>query len=165
MSVSNRNSTPPRAPGAAVEELIAAVWAGRIFAGLCTAAGIYVAAVSLHNILAGQATGVWLLPCATGSLVAILSICVVFAPAGGAIPRRILGQRALAMTVLAAYAFVLLPLLGFLTGSVLLVLTLAMLYASNRVVVAAGGLAIAFAMWALFAYALVEPLPVGLLWR
>jgi len=69
------------------------------------------------------------------------------------------------MALLAAYAFVLLPFLGFLTGSVLLVLTLTMLYASNRVAVAAGGIGIAFAMWALFAYALVEPLPVGLLWR
>jgi hypothetical protein len=165
MSVENQEPTPPRAPAAAAEALIGAVWAGRIFAGICAAAGIYVAAVSLHNILAGKATGVWLLPCATGGLVAVLSICVVFAPGDGAISRRILGRRALAMTVLAAYAFVLLPLLGFLTGSVLLVLTFSVLYASNRVVVAAGGLAIVFAMWALFAYALVEPLPVGQLWR
>ena len=146
-------------------EPLSAAWAGRALAGLCAAAGLYAATVALNHIRHGDTGGTWLLPLCAGALTVFLSICIAFNSSDATIAWRELGHRAAAMALLVAYAFVLLPLLGFLTASILLVLAIATLYASRRLFVGAGGVIMAVGMWALFAYALAEPLPHGLWWR
>ncbi|HEX3864691.1 MAG TPA: tripartite tricarboxylate transporter TctB family protein [Stellaceae bacterium] len=146
-------------------KLIGAAWAGRAFAGLCAIAGVYAASVSLAHTLHGEAASAWLLPLAAGALTTLLSLWVAIGGSEATIGWRALGHRVGAMALLAAYALLLLPFFGFLTASILLILAIAMFYASNRLFVGAGGLIIAVGMWALFSYVLAEPLPGGLLWR
>lgn len=155
------------APSPAVGEVavVGAVWGVRLFAGFTAAIGLGAAAAALTNILYTRATGAWLLPLAAGGLTALLGFWVSCEPADSTIAWRTLGRRVLAMALLVAYAFILLPFFGFLAASMLLVVALATLYASNPLFVAAGGLVIAVGMWALFWYVLAEPLPGGLLWR
>ncbi len=154
------DTDPPRPPAA-----VSALWADRGFAGLCGIAGLYVASVSLFHIFRGEPGGTWLLPVTTGALTLVLSACVACGAGRETIAWHAVARRAAALALLAAYAFVLLPLLGFLAASILLVLAVAMLYATNRLYVGAGGLIIVVGMWALFAYGLAEPLPRGLWWR
>ena len=146
-------------------EPIGADWAGRGFAGLCAAAGVYAASIAILHLRRGEPTGTWLLPLCAGALTALLSACVAFGSSAGVSAWRDLRRRAAAMAILIAYAFLLLPFLGFLIGSVLLALAIAALYASRPLLVGAGGVILTVGMWALFAYGLAEPLPRGLLWR
>jgi hypothetical protein len=168
MAVDGAETAPPpitTAPVAGAGPGDGATWAVRLLAALCAAAGLYAVSASLIHIRRVADTGTWLLPLATGALTAVLGICIACAAIDSRIPWRLLGPRVTAIALLAAYGFVLLPLLGFLTASVLLVLVVTVLYASNRVLVGAGGLLIAVGMWALFAYVLAEPLPSGLWWQ
>jgi hypothetical protein len=152
--------TEGRAVGGA--GVVGAAWASRGLAALCAAAGFYAASVSLAHIVRGAAIGTWLLPLSAGVLTFLLSVCVVCEGADTAIAWRVLGGRVAAMALLAAYAFVLLPLFGFLIASVALVLAVTLLFAPRRGFVGVGGLVIAVGMWALFSYVLAEPLPGGL---
>jgi len=45
------------------------------------------------------------------------------------------------------------------------VTAVALVYARTRLAVGLGGAAVADALWAMFAYIVAEPLPVGWLWR
>jgi hypothetical protein len=140
-------------------------WAVRGVAGLCTAAGLCAAAVAISHVTHGDSIGIWLLPLCAGALTALVGVIVAAERKGSAIAWRVVAWRSAALVLLATYAFVLLPLLGFLTASILLILTVTLIYASNRMFVAVGGFIIAIGMWALFAYVLAEPLPGGLWWR
>ncbi|MGH7095813.1 MAG: tripartite tricarboxylate transporter TctB family protein [Stellaceae bacterium] len=144
--------------------LVNVVWAGRLFALLCAGVGVYVAVVSLTEIRRGQAAP-WLLPLATGGLAAVLCGFIVPASSVAFLPWRSIGRRALAILLLILYAFVLLPTLGFLLGSLIFVTVVAMVYARNRFTVGLGGAVVTIALWALFAYVVSEPLPAGWLWR
>ena len=130
--------------------------------GLAAAAGLYAAVVSLIAILQARNTDAWLLPLAAGVGCAVLGLRAAIERVVPITPLSVLGRSAVAMALLLAYAFVLLPILGFLPAAVLLVLAVTAVFASRRVFVGAGGLIIAVGMWALFAYALSEPLPGGL---
>jgi hypothetical protein len=74
-------------------------------------------------------------------------------------------RRAGAAALLGIYALVLLPAVGFLAASILLVCAIAGSYATRKLTVAIGGLAIVAGLWAFFAFVLAEPLPRGLWWR
>jgi hypothetical protein len=149
----------------AVAPSVGTAWAGRGVAVLCATAGLYAAAVAAIHVAHGESLSIWILPLSAGGLAALVGAVVACERQGEVIAWRVVARRAGAMALLAAYAFALLPLLGFLTGSILIALAVAVLYAENRVLVAAGGLVIAIGMWALFAYTLAEPLPGGLWWR
>ncbi|HVC52309.1 MAG TPA: tripartite tricarboxylate transporter TctB family protein [Stellaceae bacterium] len=139
-------------------------WAGRLFALLCAGVGVYVAVVSLSEIRRGHAAP-WLLPLVTGGMAAVLCGCVVPACSAAYLSWRSIGRRTLAIVLLSLYAFVLLPTLGFLLASLIFVTVVAMVYAPNRFVVGLGGAVVTIVLWALFAYVVSEPLPVGWLWR
>jgi hypothetical protein len=136
-------------------------WLARLLPGLVAAAGIYAAIISMIDILRAHNTDAWLLPLATGIVCAVLGLCAAFERSVPITPLTELGSGALAMALLLVYAFVLLPILGFLPASVLLVLAVTA-SATRRRFVCAGGMVIAVGMWALFAYVLAEPLPGGL---
>lgn len=144
------------------DRTIGAVWAARAFAGLCVAAGLYAASVSLLHIGRGEPGGTWLLPLATGALAAILGVIVACERQPAVIVRGEAARRAGAAVLLGVYAFVLLPLLGFLAASVALVAAVSTCYATRRVMVGIGGLVIVAGLWAFFAFGLGEPLPSGL---
>ena len=152
-------------PAPADTAAIGAAWAARAFAGLCVAAGLYAAAVSLLRILHGEPGGTWLLPLATGVLAAILGVVVACEREPGLVARADVGRRAGAVALLGAYAFVLLPVLGFLAASLALVVAVSAGYARRSAVVGIGGLVIVAGLWAFFAFVLAEPLPRGLWWR
>jgi hypothetical protein len=144
-----------KAPGAG--------WPGRILPSLVAAAGVYAVGVALTYILQAQNTEAWLLPLAAGAATLVLGICVMFEPTAPMPPLPQIGSRVLAMAMLVVYAFVLLPYLGFLPGSLLLALGVTGCFATRRWLVGAGALLLVVAIWALFAYGLAEPLPGGLL--
>lgn len=158
--------TAPTPPASAPDWVGAAApgsdWAARILPGLAAAAGLYAVVVSVINILQARNTDAWLLPLATGAACVVLGVCSVFERTVPTTPLSELGRSAIAMALLLVYAVVLLPSLGFLPASVLLVLAVTAMFASRRVYVGTGGLVIAIGMWALFAYVLSEPLPGGL---
>jgi hypothetical protein len=145
--------------------VIDTAWATRAFAALCVAAGVYAASVSLFRITHGEPAGTWLLPLATGALTAILGIAVACERAAGAVALGEVARRAGAVVLLGIYAFVLLPLLGFLPASLALVIAVSACYATKRPAVVIGGLVIVAGLWAFFAFVLTEPLPRGLWWR
>lgn len=154
---------PPPAGGA--ETPVNVAWAGRLFALLCAGAGTYVAIVSIVAIQGGQAAATWLLPLVTGGLSAVLCAGILPASATAFLSRRSIGMRTLAIVLLILYAFVLLPALGFLLASLLFATVVAIVYAPRRLAVGLGSAIVTVALWALFAYVVAEPLPVGSLWR
>jgi len=146
-------------------KLINVAWAARLFALLCAVSGIYVVVVSVGAIRGGRSAASWLLPLATGGLAAVLCAGVVSASAARYLSWRSIGERTLAVVLLVLYAFLLLPALGFLLGSLIFVAAVTIVYARRRLAVGLGGAAVAVALWALFAYVVAEPLPAGWLWR
>jgi hypothetical protein len=148
-----------------MEKLINVAWAGRLFVLLCAGAGTYVAIVSVAAIRGGQPGGTWLLPLTTGTLSAVLCAGIIPASVAAFLSRRDIGLRTLAIGLLLLYAFVLLPALGFLLGSLIFTAVAATLYAPRRLAVGLGGAIVTVALWALFAYVVAEPLPAGWLWR
>jgi hypothetical protein len=145
--------------------VIGAAWAARAFAGLCVVAGLYAASVSLLRINHGEPGGTWLLPLATGVLAVVLGVVVACEREKTAIAGGEIVRRAGAAALLGIYALVLLPAVGFLAASILLVCAIAGSYATRKLTVAIGGLAIVAGLWAFFAFVLAEPLPRGLWWR
>jgi hypothetical protein len=151
---------------ATAKPMLGAIWAVRAFAGLCGGAGFYAAWVSISHILHGDAAGPWLLPAAAGvaTLVFAVALCALETNTV-TISGKELMRRAGVMGLLLLYGFALLPYFGFLAASAALVLIMALLYAADRLVVGAGGLAIVVVMWAIFAYVIATPLPEGLWWQ
>lgn len=156
---------PPADERPAGDRTVGAVWAARAFAGLCVVEGGYAASVSLIRISHGEPGGTWLLPLATGILAAVLGAVVACGRERAVIACREVVRRAGAAGLLGVYGFVLLPLLGFVTASVALVAAVSACYATRRLMVGIGGLAIVAGLWAFFAFGLGEPLPGGLWWR
>jgi hypothetical protein len=152
-------------PAEAAGKQVNAAWAGRLFALICAGAGTYVAVVSLAEIRKGHAAAAWLLPLTTGALAAVLCGCVVPGFAAVFLSRRSLGRRTLVIVLMILYAFALLPALGFLLASLIFVTIVALVYAPRRLVVGLGGAIVTIALWAVFAYIVAEPLPVGWLWK
>jgi len=152
-------------PAGASGKLINVVWAIRLFAVSCTLTGAYVVVVSVDAIRNGQAAASWLLPLTSGGLAAVLCAGVVSASRARYLSWRSIGERTLAVVLLVLYAFLLLPALGFLLGSLMFVAAVTIVYARRRLAVGLGGAAVAVALWALFAYVVAEPLPGGWLWR
>jgi hypothetical protein len=154
-----------REPAAPAETLVDVTWAGRLFALLCAGAGAYVAVVSIAGMRDGRDGAPWLLPLATGALAAVLCAAILPASSRAFLSRRSIGRRALAIALLILYAFVMLPALGFLPSSLIFAAVVAIVYAPRRLAVGLGGAAVAIVLWAVFAYVVAEPLPVGWLWR
>ena len=152
-------------PHEPAETLVNVGFVARLFALLCTGAGAYVAVISYREIQGGQATAAWLLPLATGAIAAVLCGCILAASATSFLSRRSISRRMLAVGLLVLYGFVLLPALGFLIASLIFVTVVAIVYASSRLVVGLGGAFVTLALWALFAFVVAEPLPIGWLWR
>jgi hypothetical protein len=140
-----------------------AAWAGRILPALVATAGVYAVGVALTYVLQAQNSEAWLLPLAAGSATLVLGVCVMFETTAAMPPLPQIGSRVLAMAMLVVYAFVLLPYLGFLPGSLLLALGITVCFAARRWFVGTGAVIIVVAIWALFAYGLAEQLPGGLL--
>jgi len=152
-------------PADASQKLTNVAWAARLFALSCAVSGTYVVMVSVDAIRSGRAAASWLLPLATGGLAAVLCAGVVSAPAARYLSWRSIGERALAVVLLVLYAFLLLPAVGFLLGSLIFVTAVTIVYARRRLAVGLGGGVVTVALWALFAYVVAEPLPGGWLWR
>jgi hypothetical protein len=140
---------------------ISAAWVGRAIATVFVLAGIYAGWVALTHLRTDTDPGTWLLPLSTGALCILLGGGVALTGSEVFASWREVGNRGLAVALLLLYGFILLPFLGFLAGSVVLVIAVGGIYAANRIFVVAGGLVLAVAMWALFAYALLQPLPAG----
>ncbi|HET8995287.1 MAG TPA: hypothetical protein VFN42_01335 [Acetobacteraceae bacterium] len=153
-----------RSPESSADRLVSIAWASRLFALLCACVGTYVASFSVIEMRQGHASA-WLLPLATGSLVAVLCIAAALTPGPAVLSPRAIGLRSLAIALLVLYAFVLLPAFGFLLASLIFAAAVAFAYAPRRLFVALGGVVMAVALWALFAYIVAEPLPIGWLWR
>jgi hypothetical protein len=144
------------------QQQISAAWVGRGIAVFFVLAGLYAAWIALAHIQQDIDPGTWLLPLSTGVLSVLLGGGIAVSGSQGSISWREVGHRGAAIALLLIFAIILLPFLGFLAGSVVLVIAIGGLYATNRVFVVVGGLILAVAMWALFAYVLLQPLPTGL---
>ena len=124
-------------------------------------AGIYAVWVAFVHIRHDPGPSTWLLPLSTGALCIVLGGAIALSGSPVSASWREVGHRGSAIALLVVYGFVLLPFLGFLAGSVVLVVAIGCLYASNRAFVVIGGLVLAVAMWSLFAHVLLQPLPAG----
>ena len=146
-------------PPATLANRSSVVSAARCVALVIAALGGFALRQALVHIQQASDPGAWLLPLVCGGLCIVLGIVVALTSRETLLPRRHLGRRGLAILLLLVYAFVLLPWLSFLIGSVLLVLAVAAIAGSDRGFVMAGGIGLAVAIWALFAYVLLQPLP------
>ncbi|MBV9829785.1 MAG: tripartite tricarboxylate transporter TctB family protein [Alphaproteobacteria bacterium] len=139
-----------------------AIWAGRGVAALFAATGLFAGWTAVQGMRHDPDPGTWLLPLTTGILCVALAAVVGIDGAGVMVPWRIVTRRASAMALLLVYVGLLLPILGFVAGSVLLVIAVGAACGGERGFVIVGGLLLVSVMWALFAYGLTEPLPAAL---
>jgi hypothetical protein len=145
------------------QQQVSAAWVSRGIGAFFLLAGAYAGWIALAHIRQEPDPGTWLLPLSTGALCILLGGGVAASGSRVSASWREAGYRGSAIALLLVYGFILLPFLGFLAGSIVLVIAVGGLYATHRVFVVAGGLALAAAMWVLFAYVLLQPLPAGLL--